>query len=57
MEINNNKGGDSTHHLTAPIYNNVDYIDKNVLKHAQIYVRTQLKKMKKEEESKKKKKK
>ena len=37
MDLKKVKGGDTAHHLAAPIYKGHVYVDKNPLKHADIY--------------------
>ena len=37
MDLKKVKGGDTAHHLAAPIYRGHVYVDKNPLKHADIY--------------------
>jgi len=37
MDLKKVKGGDTAHHLAAPIYRGHIYTDKNPLKHAVIY--------------------
>lgn len=44
MDLKKVKGGDSAHHLAAPIYRGHVYVDKNPLKHADIYKTTESKK-------------
>lgn len=44
MDLKKVKGGDSAHHLAAPIYRGHVYVDKNPLKHADIYKTAESKK-------------
>jgi len=44
MDLKKVKGGDSAHHLAAPIYRGHIYVDKNPLKHADIYKKAESKK-------------
>lgn len=45
MDLKKVKGGDSAHHLAAPIYRGHVYVDKNPLKHADIYKTAESKKV------------
>jgi hypothetical protein len=45
MDLKKVKGGDSAHHLAAPIYRGHVYVDKNPLKHADIYKKDESKKV------------
>ena len=44
MDLKKINGGDSAHHLAAPIYKGHLYVDKNPLKHADIYKKVEAKK-------------
>lgn len=44
MDLKKVSGGDSAHHLAAPIYKGHLYVDKNPLKHADIYKKVESKK-------------
>lgn len=44
MDLKKVNGGDSAHHLAARIYKGHSYIDKNPLKHADIYKKAESKK-------------
>ena len=44
MDLKKVKGGDTAHHLAAPIYRGHVYVDKNPLKHADIYKTAESKK-------------
>ena len=44
MDLKKVKGGDTAHHLAAPIYKGHVYVDKNPLKHADIYKTAESKK-------------
>jgi hypothetical protein len=45
MDLKKVKGGDTAHHLAAPIYRGHVYVDKNPLKHADIYKTAESKKV------------
>jgi hypothetical protein len=45
MDLKKVKGGDTAHHLAAPIYRGYVYVDKNPLKHADIYKTAESKKV------------